>query len=170
MWPRAHQKVKACSHRRQNATAPAGPCSHSHDSAAAQVGVLDLEAGERARLVGQALRDVQALGQVGVVRRVRLPRRRFVAARLQLLQRVLADGLQHGDARVAGRRFGGLHQAPVDQGRHGGERVRHAVGGADRLRRVEGRTAGEDAEPAEDDLLLGVRRSWLQAMASRIVR
>ncbi len=42
---------------------------------ATQVGVLDLEAIERTRLVGQGLRDVEALDEVGVVRRVLLPRR-----------------------------------------------------------------------------------------------
>ncbi len=96
------------------------------------------------------------LGQVEAPGSVGTPDRRLLAARGELLQGVLADGLQHPEPGLAvGARLP-MEQAPVDQRREGREDVelRAVARPADRLRRLQRTAAGEDGQAAEEDPLL----------------
>src|SRR5262249_41025439 len=84
---------------------------------------------------------------------------RGLAARLQHLQGVLADRLQHPEARL-GIRADLLQQALRDQRAHAVEYVdaERAVRVADVLGSLEGAAADEDRETPEQRLLLGVEQ------------
>ena len=80
------------------------------------------------------------------------PRGRLLVARFELVERVLAQRLEHGHARLAVRLLDDPEQALLLQRAQSLERGRLL---AHRLDRLERRTAGEDAEAAEQPLLVG---------------
>ncbi len=86
---------------------------------------------------------------------MRAPRHRMLAARVELLQRVLAHGLEHREAQLVRRRVDLLDQALVDERRHPVEDRQAGVlaGIAHRLGGLEGAGAGEHREAAEQALL-----------------
>src|SRR4051794_20368942 len=82
---------------------------------------------------------------------VALSQSRLLAARLQLLQRVLADCLQHPKSRVGVGLLVLPHQAFGDQRLYTVQRVDVCrVNAADRVRRVEGPATHEHAQAAKE--------------------
>jgi hypothetical protein len=100
------------------------------------------------------------LGQGQVVDRVPPPRRRVLPARRQLLERVLADRLQHPEPRRAVRAVRRLEQTLLRQREQpvqaAGRAAARAAARAGHGRRALGGAApGEDAQPPEERLLRG---------------
>src|ERR687887_2050850 len=89
-------------------------------------------------------RRLQALGEVEEVVGVPTPQRLPLAALVEALGRVLADGLQQREPVARG-----LDEALVDQRRNSVD-----VGVRNRLRSIEREAACEDGEPPEELLLL----------------
>src|SRR3954464_6838989 len=72
--------------------------------------------------------------------------------RLQEVQRVFPDGLEHGEAPVAGRRALVAYEAVIEERGEGGQDAPALTG--DSLRRLDREAAGEDAESCEEPPLL----------------
>ena len=93
----------------------------------------------------------------------------LLARRVEQLAGVLADRLQHREARLPGRPAQGTDEAVVDERSQRLEDV-EAVAAANRFRRLEGPAAREDREPCEEPALVVVRRPWLHSSVARSVR
>ena len=81
-----------------------------------------------------------------------------LAALLQLLPRILVDGLQHHEARLTLRSLLPPEEALLQQRLDPLQRVQIAFGVADLLYGLQGAASREDRQPAEERLLLLVQQ------------
>ena len=116
-----------------------------------EVRVLQLEAGQHGRSFWSFNLAAEALSHGQVVPGMALPARLFLTMGNQLLKGVLADRLQHREARFVADRLHPHEQAGGHQGTDAGQHIVPVT--RDRFRCLERESADEDPEPPEQHLL-----------------